>query len=240
MRKILSFLNLIFSTVFLSIIALAVSLFDKKGEKIHKIARLWARMHLFVSGIDVSIDGLANVPEPPCIFMCNHQSALDIYALLAYLPLSFRWIAKRQLFYIPFFGWAMKKAGYISLDRENPREALRAIEDAAGKIREGMNIIIFPEGTRSRDGVLLPFKKGVFSLALRAGVPLIPVGIYGTCHLQPKGSFIPLKKGVIYIDIGEQIQTEGRKASEKNQVMVEVRDAILRLMEKHQTKRGKA
>jgi len=230
MRKPLCFLNLIFSTIFLSIIALIVSFFDKKGERIHKIARFWAKLHLFFSGICVSIKGQENIPEPPCIFMCNHQSALDIYSLLAYLPLSFRWVAKRQLFNIPFFGWAMKKAGYISLDRENPREALKAIEKAAEKIRDGTNIIIFPEGTRSIDGTLLPFKKGVFSLALQAGVPLVPVGIRGTCNLQPKGSLVPVKKGLIYINIGKPIFILEKKASEKNRIMADVRESIERLM----------
>ncbi|MCX7965108.1 MAG: 1-acyl-sn-glycerol-3-phosphate acyltransferase [Syntrophorhabdaceae bacterium] len=230
MRKILSSLNLIFSTFFLSIIALLISPFDKKGDMIHGIARAWARMYLFVSGIKVYIKGIENIPEPPCIFMSNHQSALDIYSLLATMPISFRWVAKRQLFNIPFFGWAMKKAGYISLDRENPREAIKAIDMAAKKIKEGTNLIIFPEGTRSIDGRLLPFKKGVFSLAVRAGVPIIPVGIKGTFLLQPKGSFIPLKKGIIYINIGKPITVEGDKAQEKTRVMNEVRSEIENLL----------
>ncbi len=233
MRRFLCFLNLIFSTIFLSLIALGISLFDREGEGVHKIARLWARMYLFFSGIDVSIKGTENIPDPPCIFMCNHQSALDIYSLLACLPLSFRWVAKRQLFNIPFFGWAMKKAGYISLDRENPREALKAIEKAAAKIREGTNIIVFPEGTRSVDGVLLPFKKGVFSLAIQAGVPVVPVGIYGTSTLQPKGSLIPVKKGVIYINIGRPVFISDKRASEKNRIMAEVRKGIEELIKKH-------
>lgn len=233
MRRFLCFLNLIFSTIFLSLIALGISLFDREGEGVHKIARLWARMYLFFSGIDVSIKGTENIPDLPCIFMCNHQSALDIYSLLACLPLSFRWVAKRQLFNIPFFGWAMKKAGYISLDRENPREALKAIEKAAAKIREGTNIIVFPEGTRSVDGVLLPFKKGVFSLAIQAGVPVVPVGIYGTSALQPKGSLIPVKKGVIYINIGRPVFISDKRASEKNRIMAEVRKGIEGLIKKH-------
>ncbi len=200
--------------------------------KVHKIGRFWAALHLKISGIKVSLDGLENIRQPPYILMCNHQSALDIYSLLSSLPLSFKWIAKRQLFLIPFIGWAMKRAGYISIDRENPREALKAIEDAARKIRDGMNIIIFPEGTRSKDGVLLPFKKGVFSLALRAGVPILPVGIYGTSRLQPKGSFIPNKKGVIYINIGRPVATSDRGRAAKTDVMNEVRTEIERLINK--------
>jgi len=232
MRKALSSLNLLFTSVVLSIIALIISPFDSKGKVIHRIARLWASPHIKLGGIKVVTSGLDRITAPPYIFMCNHQSALDIYGLLFSLPLSFRWIAKRQLFLIPFFGWALKRAGHISIDRENPREALKAMDEAARKIRDGMNIIIFPEGTRSRDGSLLPFKKGGFSLALRAMVPIVPVGIVGTSTLQPKGSFIPAGKGVIYIHIGEPIPLEGMGRSAKGELMNSVRANIERLMQK--------
>ncbi len=232
MRKALSSLNLLFTTIFLSIIALIISPFDGRGKVIHKIARFWAFTHIRIGGIKVVTSGLDKITAPPYIFMCNHQSALDIYGLLFSLPLSFRWIAKRQLFLIPLFGWALKRAGHISIDRENPREALKAMDEAARKIRDGMNIIIFPEGTRSRDGSLLPFKKGGFSLALRAMVPIVPVGIVGTSTLQPKGSFIPAGKGVIYIHIGEPIPLEGMGRSAKGELMNSVRASIERLIQK--------
>ena len=232
MRKVLSSLNLLFTTMFLSIVALIISPFDGKGKAIHRIARLWASAHIKLGGIKVVASGLDKITAPPYIFMCNHQSALDIYGLLFSLPLSFRWIAKRQLFLIPFFGWALKRAGHISIDRENPREALKAMDEAARKIRDGMNIIIFPEGTRSSDGSLLPFKKGGFSLALRAMVPIVPVGIVGTSTLQPKGSFIPAGKGVIYIHVGEPIPLEGMGRSAKGELMNSVRANIERLMQK--------
>lgn len=230
MRKAIAFLSLVCTTIFLSTIALIVSLFDRKGDAVHRIAQFWAGIHLKVCGIMISLNGINNISKPPYIFMCNHQSALDIYTLLSGLPFSFKWIAKRQLFSIPFLGWTMKRAGYISLDRENPREALKAINDAAQKIREGMSIIIFPEGTRSKDGVLLPFKKGVFSLAVRAGIPVIPVGIRGTSALQPKGSFLPKKKGVIYVNVGKPILIGEDSPSEKAKIMDEVRSSIERLM----------
>lgn len=230
MRRIIACISLICSAFFLSCAALAASLFDKSGEAVHRIGRLWASLHLKISGVKVVMKGQEHLANPPYVFMCNHQSALDIYTLLAYLPVSFRWIAKRQLFKIPFIGWAMVRAGYISIDRENPREALKAMEEAARNIRAGMNIIIFPEGTRSFDGNLLPFKKGGFSLALRAMVPIVPIGVYGTSQLQPKGSFIPKKKGVIYINIGQPIILEGLDRSAKTKVMDDVRERIEELM----------
>ncbi len=230
MRKAFVSVSLVASTIVLSTIALVVSLFDRDGKKVHHMGQFWASLHLKVSGVKIAIEGLENIAKPPYVFMCNHQSALDIYSLLASLPLSFKWIAKRQLFKIPFIGWAMGRAGYISIDRENPREALKAIEEAAGKIRGGMNIVIFPEGTRSVDGTLLPFKKGGFTLALRAMVPIVPIGIYGTYLLQPKGSFIPRGKGVIYIRIGKPIALEGVAPSAKTKVMDDVRSRIEGLM----------
>ena len=234
MRRTFSYIYLVCSTIVLSTVAIVASLFDKSGGATHRIGRFWAGLHLKVSGVKVVMNGLEHLADPPYVFMCNHQSALDIYTLLTCLPLSFKWIAKRQLFKIPFIGWAMGRAGYISIDRERPREALKAMEEAARKIRAGMNIIIFPEGTRSFDGNLLPFKKGGFTLALRAMVPIVPIGIYGTSRLQPKGSFIPKEKGVIYINIGKPIILEGLDRSAKTKVMDDVRERIEELMACHE------
>ncbi len=238
MRRAAVLVWLVLSTITLSLVALLVALFGDREETIHRIARLWARMYLAVAGIGVRIEGLGRLGSSPYVFMVNHQSALDIYALLAGLPLSFKWIAKRQLFSIPVFGWAIRKAGYISIDRENAREALKAIEKAAQRIREGTNIIIFPEGTRSTDGRLLPFKKGGFTLALRAMVPVVPIGIFGSSALQPKGGFIPLKKGVIYIEVGEPIILEGMDRSRKTQVMDNVRARIEELIAQGESSEG--
>ncbi len=230
MSKILIIVEYVVVTIILSAIALLISLFDKQGRALHRMAQFWAKIHLMTSGIQVSVIGLENISSPPYIFMCNHQSALDIFSLLNGLPVQFKWIAKRELFYIPFLGWAMKRAGYISLDRKHPREAIKAMDDAAKKIREGTNIIIFPEGTRSKDGHLLPFKKGGFSLALRAKVPIVPVGISGSNRLQPKGSFIPNQKGVIYLRIGKPVETAQGSRSAKTEIMMTVRQAIEGLM----------
>jgi len=230
MRRIISSLHLVLSTFILSALALIVSLFDPKRKAMHPFARFWATNHVDLSGVRVSVQGIEHLPPPPYILMCNHQSALDIYTLLAGLPMTFKWLAKQELFRIPFVGWAMTRAGYVSIDRENPREALKAIDEAGRKIREGMNLLIFPEGTRSEDGQLLPFKQGVFNLAQRAGVPIVPVGINGTSRLQPKGSFIPKEKGVVYINIGEPVDVEGKGSAAKARIMNEVRDRIEVLM----------
>ena len=230
MRRVLSFLNLIVTTIFLSTVALCASPFDKRGEISRKLSRLWAHIYLCIAGVNVSVTGVEKVATTPCIFMCNHQSALDIHVLLAYLPFPFKFIAKRSLFLIPFLGWAMKRAGHISLDRENPRKALKAMDDAAKRIQDGTNILVFPEGTRSMDGNLLPFKTGVFSLAMKARVPIVPVGICGTSLLQPEGYQVPVQGGIVSIHFGDPIPVAGRGVSYKTEVADKVRAAITGLI----------
>jgi len=225
-RRLFSTLTLVFTTISLSVIAVILYPFDPRGEKVNKIGRLWAIVNIRAYGIKVYVEGIEKISEPPYIFMCNHQSTLDIFALLASLRLSFKWIAKKELFVVPFLGWALKSGRNISLDRENPRKALKAMNEAAHRIREGINIVIFPEGTWSPDGTLLPFKKGGFSLALRTGAPIIPVGIMGTGKLQPEGAFIPREKGLVHIKIGEPVYVNKEERSARTRLMHEVRTSI--------------
>lgn len=217
-------------------VALCVAPFDKGGSKIHKIARLWANIYMRIGGVRASITGLDRVAQPPYIFMCNHQSALDIHVLLAALPFEFKFIAKRSLFLIPLFGWALTRAGHISLDRDNPRRALKAMDEAARKIQGGTNILLFPEGTRNVDGKLLPFKKGVFSLALKAGVPIVPVGICGTPALQPEGYQVPLHTGDVVINLGEPITITGKGTAYKDELTQTVRAKIEELRQLGKTR----
>ena len=134
MRKLLSTLTLVSTTISLSIIAVCLYPFDRKGEKVNKIGRFWAITNIKASGIKVYIEGLENISKPPYILMCNHQSSLDIFALLSSLRVSFKWIAKKELFVVPFLGWALKSGRNISLDRENPRKALKAMPKGKGQV----------------------------------------------------------------------------------------------------------
>ncbi len=231
MRKFVAFLSLVFTTLFFSLAAIATSFFDRSGDKVWRVAQAWARAHLRACGINVLTYGLEGLSRPPYIFMGNHQSALDICALLVAIPSPLRWVAKRELFRIPIFGWAIKRAGYISLDRENAREALRAMEDAAARIRGGASIVIFPEGTRSPTGRLLPFKKGSFSLLFRAGVPVVPLGIWGSGLLQPPGRVVPVRGGTIRISMGEPITVAEKNPSAREHLIASVRSTMERLIE---------
>lgn len=230
MRGLLAFLNLLFTTFFLSIFALLVSFFDRKGNFIHRIARLWAKIHLKICGIGVELDGLQNIKKPPYIFMSNHSSALDIFVLLSSLPLEFKWVAKRELFWIPFFGWALKKAGYIGLDRKNPKRAISALKEAVERVKEGFSLVVFPEGTRSFDGRLLPFKRGGFRLALETKAHILPVAIIGTAKLLPRGSLIPKGKGVVLIKFGEPLEVKKEDRAQLRTLMEETREKIEALL----------
>lgn len=174
------------------------ALFDPGGRLYDLHARFWAHTALKLSGTPVCITGTEHIPESSCIFMSNHQSNFDILSLIAKLPRRIYWIAKKELFEIPVFGTSMRRAGYIPLDRLNGRNALKSMEMAAEIIRKGKCVVMFPEGTRSTDRRLLPFKRGGFMLAVRAGVPVVPITINGSGLVNPGGK-IELYSGSISI-----------------------------------------
>lgn len=177
------------------------------------------------------MQGLENILQGrPQIFFCNHKSLLDIPCLLAYLPAQYRYLAKEELFHIPLFGLALTRSGYLPIDRSNPRKAYQSMEAAIQHVRAGTSLMIFPEGTRSVDGKLLPFKTGGASLALRAQVPVVPVVILGTERILPKGT-LRLGKGDVEIRIGKPIDAKVFKSGEKVMLSDEVRGHMARMLE---------
>ena len=213
-------------TLLLGALAFLTFPFDRKGNVIHLYARLWGRLILWASGVKVKIRGLERIaPGRPYIFMANHLSAYDIFVLLSELPVQFRWLAKAELFRIPVLGWAMGTAGYISLDRSEPKKAYRSMEEAARRIREGTSVVIFPEGTRSKDGRLQPFLKGGFTLAVKSQVPIVPVSISGTWEIMPPQSR-KVRKGDVEVVVGEPIETKGYTMKEREELMKRVSEAI--------------
>jgi 1-acyl-sn-glycerol-3-phosphate acyltransferase len=181
-----------------------------RGERtVHKLAILWARILLWISSVKTEVVGRENIlHDRSQIFMANHQSGFDILIVLAHIDTYCAWIAKKELFSIPVFGDAMRKAGYLPIDRKNFVRAMRSISDAARIIREGKSVMTFPEGTRSMDNQIHPFKKGVFHLALKAGVPIVPVTIIGSGDIMPKKSF-RLHPGKITMVIDKPIDVSG-------------------------------
>jgi 1-acyl-sn-glycerol-3-phosphate acyltransferase len=200
--------------------------FDRKGRVAHRCARLWGKAALLANGVKVEMEGLEELNcQGPYIFMSNHQGSYDIFALLGHLPFQFKWLAKKELFSIPFFGWAMAAAGYISIDREGTRDTVVAMNEAAEKIRDGMSVVIFPEGSRSSDGTIQPFKKGGFSLAIKSKVPIVPIAISGSREIMPKEK-LTVVPGEIHMRIGHPIETQDCSIKDRVSLMEEVRASI--------------
>jgi 1-acyl-sn-glycerol-3-phosphate acyltransferase len=197
------------------------TLFDSSGRSYAFHARLWARFGLALNNTPVELRGAEHLPDGPFILMSNHQSNFDILSLIATIPRRVYWIAKKELFDIPLFGPSMRRGGYIPLDRSDGRKALKSMDNAAAIIRRGSSVVMFPEGTRSRDGHLLPFKRGGFMLAIRAGVPVIPVTINGSGKVNPGGR-IDLFSGRITLTLHPQVAVpEGMKKGEAEEWLME-------------------
>ncbi|GMR12902.1 MAG: lysophospholipid acyltransferase family protein [Gemmatimonadota bacterium] len=174
------------------------------------IQRRWSRALLWLTGCRVRVEGGEHLQEGGArIIVSNHQSWFDVFALTGYLPTSVRFVTKAELAKIPIFGRAWKGCGHVSIDRNDRTGAIESLDLAGRRIRdEGITIVMFAEGTRSRSGELQPFKKGAFVLAIQGGVPIVPVGMIGTHQIMPKGSF-RFRPGEIVIRVGEPIQVDG-------------------------------
>jgi 1-acyl-sn-glycerol-3-phosphate acyltransferase len=214
-------------TGYLSACAIIFGLISPGENKIHRIARIWAKVLLILSSTRVKVIGAENVlVGKPQIFMANHQSDFDIFIVLGFVPEQFRWIAKKELFKIPLFGKAMRNAGYIEIDRHNHAKALKSLDLAAAKIREGKSVMTFPEGTRSKDGTLKPFKQGMFHLAIKSGVPVVPVSIVGAGTIMPRRS-LRINPGKVTMIFDKPIDVSGYSIENRAQLIERVRNVIL-------------
>jgi len=225
-RTIFVWSCIVIATLVFGFLALITYPFDRKGKVIHHYARLWGKVALLANRVKVKIEGLENLNgEGPYVFMSNHQGSYDIFALLGHLPYQFKWLAKKELFSIPFFGWAMAAAGYISIDREGTRETVEAMNVAAQKIRDGMSVVIFPEGSRSPDGSIQPFKKGGFTLAIKSNVPVVPIAISGSRDIMPKDK-LTATAGKIRMFVDHPIETQHCSSKDRGPLMKKVRETI--------------
>lgn len=214
-------------TVVWGTLSLCGSLLDARGRWQHACARGWSWLILKTSGIRVRAEGLENMePNRTTIYCANHPSAMDIPILLVTLRVQFRFLAKRPLFHIPFLGWHLRRSGHIPVDRERPREAMQSLDQASQKIREGRSVVLFPEGHRSRDGQMLPFKAGSFYLAIRAGVPIVPITLNGTrAVLKPDSHHV--RSGKVEVILHSPIPTAGLTLDEVDELSERVRNQIL-------------
>jgi 1-acyl-sn-glycerol-3-phosphate acyltransferase len=223
---VLRYLLVALYTVIWGTLALVV-FFDRSGRGIMWVARSWVRWILASCGVRVEVEGLENVhPTRGCIYMSNHQSVFDIVAIVHTLPVSWKFVAKRELLRIPFFGWALAAADQVIIDRSNRQASIRSLARAAERVRGGANVIMFPEGTRSRDAVLHGFKSGGFHLAIQSQAPVVPITVSGSWRITPKKS-LRIESGRLSIRYGTPIPTEGLTVDDRSRLKEQVRQAIL-------------
>ena len=201
--------------------------FDRSGRGLVWCARHWVAWILGTCGIRVDADGLENVPrDRPCVYMSNHQSVVDIAAIVGTLPVVWKFVAKRELTRIPFFGWALLAGRQVIIDRADHASSVESLARAAERVRAGASVIIFPEGTRSPDRALHAFKSGGFHLALRAGVPIVPITVSGSWRITPKRS-LRIESGRVLVRYGRPIPTRGLGVGDRDALKLRVRAAIL-------------
>lgn len=213
-------------------LSLASSLIDSSGRFQHACARFWARLVLTICRVHVKVSGLFPFKhDAPYVFFVNHQSHMDIPIILAALPLSFRFAAKKELFRIPFLGWHLRRSGHISVDRKNPHATLKSFRTAEDRLRAGTSLVFFPEGATSLDGVIKPFKSGGFVLAEQSQAEVVPVTIQGSrAVLMPKTYHV--RGGSVDVTLGSPISTKGFSQQELN---ARVRAEILTTFEHGKT-----
>lgn len=226
MRKLFHGTAIILFTLVFGSLAILFCILIPNGNPLIWFARPWAASILTVCGTRIRVQGqehLANLG--PAVFITNHQSHFDILGLIRCLPGQYRVIAKKELFRIPVFGWALAIAGFIRIDRSNRDRAIRSLDIAARRIRSGKSVVVFAEGTRSLDGQLRPFKKGGFILAMKSGCPVVPVSISGSRAVLSKNS-LDIRGGPIDVVIGEPIDTTNYDYEQRDTLIARVRAAM--------------
>lgn len=220
------------STVFFSLAAVSGGLLGAGRGFFDWVHRSWAGILLRSAGVRVRTKGLEHVEVGGAqILVANHQSAFDIWALMRKTPASLRFVAKQELSRVPIFARACRSAGHVFIDRNDRQAAMAAIRAAGDRMRrEGLSLVLFPEGTRSADGRLGRFKRGSFVLAIETRAPLVPVAIQGGAQIQPKGSR-RVHPGVLLVRFGEPIQTRGLTAADRDALTERCRVAVEEMLE---------
>jgi 1-acyl-sn-glycerol-3-phosphate acyltransferase len=219
------------ATILFGIPAIPLAFVPPRGEWFLRLARGWSRLILAGSGVRVEVLHAERLDAGRSFVIApNHESFYDIVLLFATLPMSVRFLAKRNLFRLPILGWAMAAAGFVSVDRRDRSRSREMVDSALRHLQGGRSLIVFPEETRTRTGELLAFKPGAALLALRSGLPLLPVGIAGTFRIQPRGRFT-ISPGRAALAIGEVLEVSGRDPRERGAVTEELRERVVRLRE---------
>jgi len=217
------------STIILGITAIVSTYVSHNSNWAHLVGRFWGNLNLWAAGVKVRVKGFENLDRHHAyVFLSNHQSLFDIFTLLGKLRVQFRWLAKEELFRLFIMGPAMRAAGYVPIDRTDRKKAVESLHQAAERVKNGTSIVIFPEGTRSQDGVLREFKKGGFLLAIKSQQSLVPIAISGSHHVLRKREDWMIHPGFIDVTIDRPISTAGLTVKDNDVLMQTVREAIRR------------
>lgn len=219
-------------TVPLALTTIAFGAMDDHGKRVYRINQFWTWVLLRLGGVSLRVRGLENIEiGRQYVFMVNHQSNVDIPVLIqSLLQFQLRWIAKKELLRVPLFGWAMWATKHIIVDRSDPHAALKSLQLAKKRLAAGISIVVFPEGTRSRDGRLLPFKKGGFLLAATTHTQIVPVTIVGSAGLLPAGAW-KLRPGIVEVFVDGAIATEDYRVGNLKALSDRVRQVIAARLE---------
>jgi 1-acyl-sn-glycerol-3-phosphate acyltransferase len=204
--------------------------FDRHGDLQQACARIWAKMLLKIMGIRVTVEGLEKIdPRRNYIFICNHLSYTDTPVILGSIRSRFRFMAKKGLFSIPFMGYHLRTAGHIPVNLDNPRESVRSMSAAGRSIRERKtSVLVFPEGGRT-EGILEQFKEGAAYLAIKAGVPIVPMALVGTRNIMRMHGFV-IRPGRVTLRVGEPISIDGLTTKDRERLTAELRCKVADLL----------
>jgi 1-acyl-sn-glycerol-3-phosphate acyltransferase len=230
MRTLLVFIGIPFVTVAYSVAVMLHMALFRDPEVFYRYARSWSRVLLKLAGIHVTritsstttslTASPSHHPTIPLIYAANHASLFDIPVLLAYLPDNVRIIYKRELERIPVFGWGLRMSPFIAVDRAKAREASDAIDSTAATIRQGASALVFPEGTRSKDGTLGTFRRGVVNLAVKAGIAIRPVVLRGTAAIMPART-LRIRSGTVDLVLLDPITVDGITTRDQERALLE-------------------
>lgn len=217
---------LVINTAILATIIIFIAFFDSTGNLSFNIGKFWSRLNLFFAGVKVRVHGAENLEKDRSyVLMSNHQSHIDVWALMGFLPMQLRWVMKIELRKIPIFGLCCERMGQIYVDRKNPDKSREELEAFRKRFTTGISAAFFPEGSRSLDGVMAPFKKGGFIMAIQGQVPILPVTVNGSRYILPRDT-MRIMPGVINIYVAPAIDTESYDYEKRDELMEKVRSAI--------------
>jgi 1-acyl-sn-glycerol-3-phosphate acyltransferase len=225
----LRFFGLFVNSMVYATLVLVTLIFTRSSRVFHALCRSWAKVSLALCGVTTSVRGTEHLqPGQGYVYVSNHASLFDIPAVIAAIPDQIRIVYKKELHWIPLFGWGLKFGSYIAIDRGRSVKAQKSLEKAIRKIRNGESVLLYAEGTRTLDGRLQPFKRGAFHIAVQAGVPVVPLTINGSFKILPKHS-ISINPGHVELILEKPIHLSGMQGKESElKLMEEVHAAIAR------------